>query len=317
MIITDFKHSHISEAMTIAFDNYKECNCHVSDLPSINAIQDLTDFADNGLGVAAFEHGKMVGFMCSYQPFDNAFDSTNIRGVFCPMGANAGIKENRANIYASMYQAAGDKWIRAKAVSHAICLYAHDQKLQRQFYLYGFGLRCMDAIRPMEVIDCITCNVYDFVELSKNNCSAVYPLELALHQHYNKSPFFMNRKPMTIENFIKNSTNENIRYFIAKYNNQVCAFIEISNTGETFITNEIDYCHITGAYCLPEHRGKGLYQNLLNFTISKLKTEGYTRLGVDFESLNPTAYGFWLKYFTPYTHGVVRRIDENILDLYK
>ena len=73
------------------------------------------------------------------------------------------------------------------------------------------------------------------------------------------------------------------------------------------------YRHIRGAYCLPEHRGKGLYQNLLNYTISKLKSEGYTRLGVNFESFNPTARGFWLKYFAPYTSSVVRRIDERII----
>jgi hypothetical protein len=41
----------------------------------------------------------------------------------------------------------------------------------------------------------------------------------------------------------------------------------------------------------------------------------YTRLGVDFESLNPTAYGFWLKYFDAYTHSVVRRIDEKAVML--
>ena len=75
------------------------------------------------------------------------------------------------------------------------------------------------------------------------------------------------------------------------------------------------YRHIRGAYCLPEHRGKGLYQNLLNFTISVLKREGYTKLGVDFESFNPTARGFWLKYFTAYTNSVVRRIDERIIHL--
>jgi hypothetical protein len=33
-------------------------------------------------------------------------------------------------------------------------------------------------------------------------------------------------------------------------------------------------------------------------------------LGVDFESFNPTASDFWLKYFTEYTHSVVRRIDD-------
>lgn len=43
-----------------------------------------------------------------------------------------------------------------------------------------------------------------------------------------------------------------------------------------------------------------------------LKREGYTRLGVNFESFNPTARVFLLKYFNDYTHSVVRRIDERI-----
>ncbi|HBG11425.1 MAG TPA: hypothetical protein DDX68_05430, partial [Clostridium sp.] len=59
--------------------------------------------------------------------------------------------------------------------------------------------------------------------------------------------------------------------------------------------------------------GKGVYQGLLDHVIKTLKAEGYTHLGVDFESINPAAYGFWSKYFVPYTHGVVRRIDERIL----
>jgi hypothetical protein len=49
--------------------------------------------------------------------------------------------------------------------------------------------------------------------------------------------------------------------------------------------------------------------------IQKLKTKRYTRLGVDFESINPTAYGFWLKYFDAYTYSVVRRVDEKILEV--
>ena len=39
----------------------------------------------------------------------------------------------------------------------------------------------------------------------------------------------------------------------------------------------------------------------------------YVRLGVDCESMNPTALGFWSKYFDAYTHSVVRRIDENAI----
>jgi hypothetical protein len=48
----------------------------------------------------------------------------------------------------------------------------------------------------------------------------------------------------------------------------------------------------------------------LNYVITQLKSEGFESLGVDFEGFNPTASGFWLKYFTAYTNSVTRRIDE-------
>lgn len=125
----------------------------------------------------------------------------------------------------------------------------------------------------------------------------------------------MYRKPETQEEFMASSMQEGARYFVAEQNGKICAFVKISVPGETFVARGDTYRHIRGAYCLPEHRGKGLYQNLLNFTISVLKREGYTTLGVDFESFNPTARGFWLKYFTAYTNSVVRRIDERIMQL--
>ena len=313
MNIVTFTHAHISEATALALINYEEERQHVPVLPPIETVPDLTDFADGGLGVTAFEEDKLIGFLCSCPPFDNAFRSTDVRGIFSPMGANGAVKQNRAKIYAAMYQAIGAKWVNAKAVSHAVCLYAHDEELQRQFYLYGFGLRCMDAIRPMEVIPCAISEEYKFLELAPNEYPSIYPLDYQLNRHYCKSPFFMKRKPSTLEGFAKLCQNESARYFVAEQNDILCAFVKISDLGEAFVASGRDYRHILGAYCLPEHRGKGVYQNLLNFTITTLKSEGYTRLGVDFESFNPTAYGFWSKYFTPYTHSVVRRIDENIL----
>lgn len=314
MTIIDFTHTHIPEATALALANYEEEHGYVPALPQIEAVPDLTPFADNGLGVAAFDGGELVGFLCCYPPFDNAFASTNVRGIFSPMGANAALKENRAKIYAAMYQAAGTKWVRSGAVAHAVCLYAHDEELQHQFYLYGFGLRCMDAVRSMELIECQPCVEYAYAELAQEEYTAVYPLDLMLNRHCCESPFFMNRTPDTPESFAQNSLTENARYFAAKHKGELCGFVKISNDGEAFVAIGTKYRHIRGAYCLPEHRGKGVYQNLLNFIIATLKSEGYTHLGVDFESFNPTAYGFWLKYFTAYTHSVVRRIDERILE---
>lgn len=315
MIITDFEQKHIEEAKAIAIANYEEERQFTKELPVIQDIPDLSDYAENGLGVAAFDGGKMIGFLGCVPPFDHAFRSTDVKGIFSPMGANAAIAKNRAKIYAAMYQAAGKKWVKAGAVSHALCLYAHDEALQYQFYCYGFGLRCIDAIRPMDLITCTPRPDYEYAELPKDEYHLVYPLDQALYLHYRESPFFMNRTPETLEEFILSSDQENARYFAAKQNGSICAYLRITALGETFIATGDTYRHITGAYCLPEHRGKEVYQNLLNHTISILKGEGYTKLGVDFESINPAGRGFWLKYFDAYTHGVVRRIDERIMQL--
>lgn len=48
--------------------------------------------------------------------------------------------------------------------------------------------------------------------------------------------------------------------------------------GQRFIATGHDYRHIRGAYCFPKHRGKGLYQSLLNFVIETLKKEDYTMI---------------------------------------
>lgn len=313
MDILDFEKKHVEEAREIALANYYDERRFVKELPQICDVPDLYRFAENGLGVAAFENKKMIGFLCCCEPFDNAFRATDVRGVFSPMGANAAVSEKRPQIYAALYQAAGEKWIKTRAVSHAVCLYAHDEKVQELFFHYGFGLRCLNAVRPMEWIDCESCEGYDFAELSNAECLLAYPLHLALYRHYCKSPFFMYRRPETHEEFLTAALQEGARFFAAKQNGKICAFVKISTPGETFAATGGSYRHIRGAYCLPEHRGKGLYQNLLNFTISKLKNEGYTRLGVDSESFNPTARRFWLKYFNAYTYSVVRRIDERIL----
>lgn len=314
MKIIDFTKQHIAEAATLVLAAYEEERRCVESLPAIQTTMDLTEFAENGLGVAAFEENEMVGFLCCCSPFACAFGSTDVKGVFSPMGANAAVSKNCQKIYAAMYQAAAMKWVKAGAVSHAICLYAHDEDAQQQFYRYGFGLRCVDAIRPMDLIDCKYCANYTYFELKIDDYHLIYPFKMELNSHFCQSPSFVKQKIKTKKEFLASAMDGETRYFAAKLNDDICACLSISDEGETFVTGGKEYCHINMAYCRPEHRGKGVYQNLLNFVIARLKAEGYTRLGVDFESLNPTAYGFWLKYFTAYTSGIVRRIDERILD---
>ena len=310
--ISNFTKCHIEQAEKIALLNYNEERSFVSSLPPIDKIPDLERFAENNLGVAAFDGEKMLGYLCCHKPWDNAFKST-ARGTFSPMHAHGTLKENRGFIYKKLYEAAAEKWVQAKIASHAIALYAHDNEAIDAMFSYGFGLRCIDAIRPMEIIQAEPCEGITFREQSISDLTELKHLHRMLHEHMGCSPCFMHYTQNESDDWHNRAQKHKSRIFIAASKNEPVAYIEITKTGETFVTHADDMLNICGAFCLPEYRGSGIYQNLLSHTISILKSEGYAKLGVDFESFNPTASSFWLKYFTPYTKSVVRRIDEYAL----
>ncbi|NJD04164.1 MAG: GNAT family N-acetyltransferase [Ruminiclostridium sp.] len=309
LVIKDFTCDHIKAAAQLAKQNYKEERDFVPVLPPTLIMPDLAQFADNNMGVAAFENSVMVGFLCSYSPINKPFQLENVMGAYSPICGNAAIGENRADIYAKMYQAAAEKWVQAGTYNHAITLYAHDTTAQRQFFEYGFGLWGIDAIRPMEEITTPPCHGIAFVELQPQAFTNTLALQNALVKHFRQSPMFIRFSLHTEETLYKEAVELPFRYFAAKENGKIIAYLRVLMDGA--IHGRQNIC---GAYCLPEYRGKGVYQNLLNGVISTLKSEGYKQLGVDFESFNPTARGFWLKYFTAYTCDVVRRIDDQAIE---
>lgn len=307
MQIIDFTAAHIEQAAKIAKQNYDEERRHVPALPPVDTVPGLTPFAGNGLGAAAFDGEKMLGFLCARNPWDGAWNMPELRHIFSPMGANGTVPENRAKIYARLYQAAGQKWARAGAASHGICLYAHDTEAQMQFFRHGFGIRCIDAIRGTDKIAVPPCEGYVFSELAPEDCLEVMPLDNMLHEYQLDSPFFMLRPPHGEADYLEYWAEHKPACFAARREGAVAAFILTETEGETFIGESPGYRHITAAYCLPAHRGKGLHQHLINMALEK----NCARLGVDFESFNPSGAGFWQKYFDAYTHSVVRRIDES------
>ncbi|MDR2702807.1 MAG: hypothetical protein LBB58_00460, partial [Cellulomonadaceae bacterium] len=249
MHITDFAVAHVEQAARIAKQNYEQERGFVPALPPVKNMPDLTPFAENGLGVAAFDGDTLLGFLCSVSPFKNAFGSMDAVGVFSPMGANGVISGNRAEVYARLYQVAGAKWVQAGAASHAVCLYAHDKEAQEQFFRYGFGLRCVDAIRGMEEIVAPNCDGYTFSELASERCLEAYRLVMMLHRHCLKAPFFMLKACLTEAEFLADMGTD--RYFIARKDGEVVAFLCIGQAGETFIRDMPGYIHADGAYCLP------------------------------------------------------------------
>jgi len=305
MNILDFNATHIKEAEKLALMNYNEEKDIVTLLPQIERTPDLTVFADNGLGVVAFDGGKMLGFLCCYSPWDNAFQSA-ARGTFSPIHAHGVIKENRVMICKRLYQSAAEKWVKNKIAYHAIALYAHDSVSIEAMFSYGFGLRCVDAVRPLTSLICEPSEGIIFDELEKQDIVKIREMRNMLINHLSESPCFIYKTP----DWLSSAESRNSRVFIAKQGKKLISFMEVMDGDENVVAEDNNMKCICGAFCLPEYRGKGISQNLLNYMINVIKAEGYNRLGVDFESFNPTASGFWLKYFTAYTNSVVRRIDE-------
>ena len=312
MNIVTFEKHHIKEAKAIAFANYQKERQMVSSLPEIGELPDLTWFAQNGLGVAALQDGELVGFLGCVGSFDNAFGS-QVKGTFSPIHAHGALTENREIIYRRMYQTAAEKWVAQGILYHAIALYAHDTQAIGALFQYGFGLRCIDAIRYVCRIPCSPVMGYTFRLLPKDEVHAVRQMRKNLSAHLGESPCFIYDSPQMVNDWIAKAEKRDTQVFVAERDGSAVAFIEVGENGENFVTEMSGMKNICGAFCLPQYRGTGLFANLLDFTVAQLRAKGTTLLGVDYESINPTASGAWGKYFTPYTHSVVRRIEENIL----
>ncbi len=311
MEIVDFKAEHAEAAMRILNENYQAEKRHVPVLPKLHMDAGLMcSMAGNHLGVAAFEGERMLGFLTCKGPF-NAFGIPGVRGVFSPLHGNGAVLEGRDTIYARMYQSAAKKWAAAGAASHAVCFFAHDEILRELFYQYGFGLRTVDAVWNIEGIhvQAPDKNV-SFRELRQREFSLAYPFYQRIREHLRESPTFFWHPPKGPEEFLGDAKAQGDRFFVAEVKGIAVACYMVSKEGESFISGASDMLNICGAYCLSEYRGRNIAGGLLSFVAETLKNEGVSLLGVDYESFNPAARGFWPKCFTPYTNGVVRRIDE-------
>lgn len=154
---------------------------------------------------------------------------------------------------------------------------------------------------------------YSYEEIPFSEAGCLLPLANRLVRHLGGSPTYFPCVDFSEESFLARCTRKQSRIFVAKNMDEIIGYLEIIKDGETFISEEADMLNVCGVYLKEEYRGKNILQSLLSFVLEALKKEGKKRLGVDCETLNPTALRFWGKYFDNYTYSFVRRIDERIL----
>jgi len=311
-----FTEKHIDEAVKLALAELENERKYCPDLPRDDFSEHLTGIlhwlSSQPFGKAAINDGKLVGYLIFAGPWDGFFG--DVKGVFSPLGGSAFSYDykNRGRLASMLFASVAEEFVEQNVFSCALSRYAHDEEIAKSFVLNGFGIRCSDFVREISEFDLQnnSCEVV-FKELPTDKFAAVEHLQRGLHRHLAGAPVFFPSE--NFEDWFKNwIKRETMRIFAAETDGRIIGFISIDDNAENFITEHDTMKNICGAYFDENYRGSGIAHNLLTFIVDTLNTEGVTHLGVDCETLNPTALNFWGKYFELYTYSFARRIDERV-----
>ena len=311
MRIVEFTEQWVPQASVLVEEGYKRLRQEMPWLSEEIALPDFASLVTAKMGVAAVEGEELLAFLACYKPFPNAFHTTGVKGVFCPLHGH-GIKPGvSSKVYEKLYQAAAEKWVAEGVLSHAVCLYQYESDLHEIFFMNGFGVRCLDLARENTPIQPQKPCAATFMKLEGDAIAPVLPMNNDLIEHLGASPIFMKFPPMTEEQFL--SQNQENTFYLAEIQGKAVAYLRFGPEGENFVANGNPMIHCIGAFVRPEERGSGIMDHLLAFASDDLRAKGYSLMGVDCESLNPNARHYWQKHFTTYTYSLVRRIDDKAL----
>jgi GNAT superfamily N-acetyltransferase len=311
---------HVEQAVRLVLRAYDEERAVVSCLPPVDERGDLFrrlyDCADNGLGVAAYDGGELVGFLAG-MPVDTFFGTCS--GVYVPLYAHGTIRGNRRGTYQLLYEVAAEHWTKQGLLQHAITVFPHTDETVETWFWLGFGLRCVDAIRVAEPLPVASRARYKIKKVETlDEARALAAIDAEHTLYYRRSPMFMPRAARSMsqaaDDLCARVSREHSHIWAAYVGSDPVGIMYVEPTGESFVSEHPSVMNITTAYVVPVARTTGVGTHLLHEVQTWMRTHGYALCGVDFESFNRYGSRFWNRYFTPYTYSLVRRIDERILE---
>lgn len=309
----------ISDVLSLAARGLCEMVHHAS-LPAIEdekaALSPfLTELQWAKLGYALIENGRLAAYLAFYGPFDNLFGNNN-QGAWSPLFGNGTEGECRERTASRLLQYALQDMVYERGVSSvAITVSAFDREVLTSHVVNGFGLRCADAARDLSrPLDAACTLPLSFREIDRRDATMLQPFLAEHAAHLAQSPCFLYTDKAWEGRHIAQRIEEGVRFFVAFDEEKPVGYIEVGHEGENLLTYQKAMPSICGAHLLPAYRGTGAQACLLQLICDTLKAEGYTHLGVDYETINPTAQRSWTKYFVPYTYSLHRRIDERVME---
>jgi ribosomal protein S18 acetylase RimI-like enzyme len=305
MQILSFNARYRAQAAELFVQHFKELRQAVPVLPDrleqpAEISAKLDDLFRHCPGVIAVEADRLVGYL-GWFVIDH-FRATDRRGAYVPEWGHAAAHQQRAEIYRALYRAAAGHWCAAGCGVHAITLLAHDQAAQQAWFWHGFGLTVVDAVRPMQPLDISCPTDLAIRRATVNDAAHLAALDAEHRQHYTRPPICMApRASTTADQFAAFVSRPKNSVWLALDRDDPLGFLRFDGDelAGAAIVESAQTIGITGAYVRPAYRGRKAAAALLDGALRDYAARGFTCCAVDFESFNPEAAAFWLKYFQP------------------
>jgi GNAT superfamily N-acetyltransferase len=312
MEILPISRSTISEAAVLFASNYRDQLKATPELPGEMA---ESDFVEKKLGstfdasssLVAVENGEVCGFL-SWFLVDN-FRGSGRKAAYMPEWGHACVESGKTKIYQALYRHAAVIWSSAGCVVHAITILAQDKTAEKTWFWNGFGLTVVDAIRPMQPLSIPYSTGVTIRPVTPQDVPALTKLDAEHCQHYSQSPIFMPKMTPRSEAenlaFIARPKNS---VWVAEDGKKLAGFLRFEgyDFDSVAIVESGAGILINGAYVLPEYRGRKIAVAILDAALRDYQSRGFIYCTVNFETFNPEASTFWVKYFDPVCLSVVR-----------
>ncbi|MCO5217016.1 MAG: GNAT family N-acetyltransferase [Thermomicrobiales bacterium] len=278
-------------------------------VPSDQALRGLLEWVlAQGHGVISRSGDEVLGYLAVIGPFGDYHGGKS--GVFSPLFANLVSPQDADRIFTEMLTALAEMPVLAGVDTMAVSICPHHRDHLASASLNGFGIRCSDAVQDIDALPMPTNEFpYEISEVHWRDAVSIIEAKRSLAEHLTKSPVYMEYFDFSPEFVAWKSEQRQSVHLVARDGDHIIGFIEATLEGENYLTNHPQMRNICGAGVLPQYRGQGIMRELLARLAERYRPEGIITLGVDYETMNPNARGFWERYFVPYTRSGERRFD--------
>jgi ribosomal protein S18 acetylase RimI-like enzyme len=261
--------------------------------------------------LAAFEGDRLVGYLGWW--LVDGFRDTGRKAAYVPVSGHAVANSQSpaavAQTYRALYRASSEVWLNAGCQAHAITLLANDEAARQVWFWNGFGLTVVDAVRSLDPLGISAPDGYTLRRAVPADAAALAEIEAEHWRHYAEPPTLMTAySPSSAEEFAHLLADPANSVWAAWQGAELAGYLRFEGVshGATEIVSAPDTAACTGAYTRPAHRGRKLAAALLDAALAGYRAMSYTRCSVDFESFNPEAASFWVKYFEPVCYSMIR-----------